>query len=44
MDGRVLVRGNLKLCTLYVGDTDDSILEVVEHEIPFSGYIDGNEE
>lgn len=43
MDGRVLIRGNLKLCTLYVGDTDDSILEVVEHEIPFSGYIDGNE-
>ncbi len=43
MDGRVLVRGNLKLCTLYVGDTDDSILEVVEHEIPFNGYIDGND-
>lgn len=39
MDGRVLIRGNLKLCTLYVGDTDDSILEVVEHEIPFSGHI-----
>ena len=43
MDGRVMIRGNLKLCTLYVGDTDDSILEVVEHEIPFSGYIDGND-
>lgn len=43
MDGRVLVRGNLEITTLYVGDTDDSILEVVEHEIPFSGYIDGND-
>ncbi len=43
MDGKVLVRGNLKLSTLYVGDTDDSILEVVEHEIPFNGYIDGND-
>ena len=43
MEGRVLVRGNIKLCTLYVGDTDESILEVVEHEIPFNGYIDGND-
>ena len=43
MEGRVLVRGNMKLCTLYVGDTDESILEVVEHEVPFNGYIDGND-
>lgn len=43
MDGRVLVRGNLKLSTLYIGDNDDSIIEVMENEIPFSGYIDAKD-
>lgn len=43
MDGRVLVRGNLKVSTLYIGDTDDSILEVMDHEIPFNGYIESKD-
>ncbi len=43
MDGKVLIRGNLKFSTLYVGDKEDSILEVVEHEVPFNGYVEAKD-
>lgn len=43
MEGKVLIRGNAKVSTLYVGDQDDSVLEVVEHEIPFNGYVEAKD-
>ena len=38
--GRVNVSGELIWATLYRGDVDDSPMEFVEHELPFSGAID----
>lgn len=43
MDGRVSVKGNLNLSTLYIGDNDESIVEIMEHEIPFNGFIESRE-
>lgn len=40
MDGRVSVNGKLLVSTMYVGDNDESIIEVVDYEIPFNGYIE----
>ncbi len=40
MDGKVLIKGILVISTLYIGDTDDSLVEVVEHEVPFNGFIE----
>lgn len=40
MDGKVMIKGGLVISTLYIGDNDDSLVEVMEHEVPFSGYID----
>ena len=38
--GRVNLSGELLVTTLYRGDSDDSIIEFVESELPFSGPID----
>ena len=38
--GRVSVSGELVWATLYRGDVDDSPIEFLEHELPFSGTID----
>ena len=38
--GRVNLSGELLVTTLYRGDTDDSIIEFVESELPFNGPID----
>jgi len=38
--GRVHIGGELVVTTLYRGDAEDSLLEFVEHEVPFSGAID----
>lgn len=43
MDGKVLVKGTLMISTIYVGDTDDSTVETLEHEVPFSGFIEMDE-
>lgn len=40
---RVNVSGDLIVTTLYKGDTDQSILEFTEHEVPFNGSIDISE-
>ncbi len=42
-NNQVLISGNLNLIALYRGDTEESIIEVVEHETPFNGAfeIDG---
>jgi len=38
--GRVNVSGELVIATLYRGDSDDSPMDFIEHELPFSGAID----
>ena len=38
--GRVNLSGELMLTTLYRGDTDDSLIEFIESELPFNGPID----
>ena len=43
LDGRVSVKGVLDVCTLYMGDNDESIIEIMENEVPFSGYIESKD-
>jgi len=38
--GRVNLSGELLITTLYRGDTDDSLIEFIENELPFNGVID----
>lgn len=39
-NGKVNIFGELLITTLYKGDSDESIIEFVEHEIPFNGNLD----
>jgi len=39
-NGRVNVTGELVVTTLYKADGDTSLIEFVEHEVPFNGAID----
>ena len=39
-NGRVNLSGEILLTTLYRGDTDDSLIEFIESELPFNGPID----
>ena len=43
MDGRVLVRGNLKASVLYIASGGENLMELVTFTLPFSGYIDAKE-
>ena len=40
LNGRVTITGDLYITTLYKGDSDLSLIEFVEHEIPFNGSIE----
>ena len=40
VSGRVNLSGEILVTTLYRGDTDDSVIEFVENELPFNGPID----
>ena len=40
LDGRILVKGVLNVTVIYTGVDDNSIIETVETEIPFNGYIE----
>lgn len=42
MDNKVNVSGELVVDTLYKGETDDSVAEFMDHEIPFNGSFDIN--
>ncbi len=39
---KLIVRGNLCVTTLYIGDMDESIIQFMEHEIPFTEIIDAD--
>jgi len=38
--GRVLISGSLLVSTLYIGDSDESLIEFTEHSVPFNGAIE----
>ncbi len=46
LTGKAVVKGNLKICTLYSGKGEDDIIECMEHIVPFSEVleIDGVDE
>jgi LysM repeat protein len=39
-NGRVNLSGEISMTTLYRGNTDDSLIEFIESELPFNGPID----
>jgi len=39
-NGKVNIFGDLLMTTLYKGEDDESIIEFMEHEIPFNGHIE----
>ncbi len=39
-DGRINVKGDLSIKTLYTGDSEDSVVEFMEHDLPFNGSFD----
>ncbi len=39
-DGVVNIKGTLMISTLYKGELDETVIEFMEHEIPFNGQID----
>lgn len=43
LDGKVSIKGNLNISTLYIGDNDESIVEIMEHEVPFNGFIEAKD-
>ncbi len=42
MSGRLNVTGELSVHTLYKGENEDSLIEFIESEVPFSGTLDVN--
>ena len=42
-NGKINVFGELLVTTLYKGEDDDSIIEFMEHELPFNGNIEMSE-
>ncbi|MBS4959836.1 MAG: DUF3794 domain-containing protein [Clostridiales bacterium] len=42
-DGKVLIKGILNVSTIYSGIDDTSIIETVENEIPFHGFVEAKE-
>lgn len=39
-DGRLIVRGELNISTLYIGDDEEGSFQLMEHEIPFTHFLD----
>ncbi|WHH57364.1 SPOCS domain-containing protein [Petroclostridium sp. X23] len=43
INGKVVVKGEMNVCTLYIGDMDDNSIQFMEHEIPFTEIFDMDE-
>ncbi|MDK2799359.1 MAG: hypothetical protein PWP27_1241 [Clostridiales bacterium] len=43
INDKVVVKGELNICTLYIGDMDDNSIQFMEHEIPFTEVFDMDE-
>jgi len=42
LSNKVVVKGELNVCTLYIGDMDDNSIQFMEHGIPFTEIFDVN--
>ncbi len=40
LDGKAVVKGELKLCTLYCGTDEDSSMQCMEHTVPFTEILE----
>lgn len=40
MDGKAVAKGQVKICTLYSSDGDDSTVQFAEHTVPFTEILD----
>lgn len=40
MDGKVWISGTICLSVLYLGEQEESVIEVCEQDIPFNGYVE----
>lgn len=40
LDGKAVVKGELKLCTLYCGTDEDSSVQCMEHTVPFTEILE----
>lgn len=39
-DGKIIANGELNVSTLYIGDDENRSIQIMEHEIPFTQFID----
>lgn len=39
-ENKVVAKGELNISTLYIGDDEDRSIQVMEHEIPFTQFVD----
>ncbi|MEA4815360.1 MAG: DUF3794 domain-containing protein [Lachnospiraceae bacterium] len=39
-DGKVQIKGEIKVITIYTPEGEEGIVEVVEHTVPFNGYVE----
>lgn len=39
-EGRIIAKGELNISTLYVGDDEERSIQFMEHEVPFTQFID----
>ena len=40
IDNKIVVKGELDICTLYVGEMDENSIQFMEHEVPFTEIFD----
>ncbi|MGE4283398.1 MAG: SPOCS domain-containing protein [Clostridia bacterium] len=43
INGKIVVKGELTVCTLYIGDMDNNSIQFMEHEVPFTEVFDLND-
>ena len=41
-DGKIIAKGELNVSTLYIGDDENRSIQFMEHEIPFTQFIEQN--
>ncbi|TYQ14808.1 UNVERIFIED_CONTAM: LysM domain-containing protein [Acetivibrio alkalicellulosi] len=39
-DDKIIAKGDINILTLYIGDTEDRNIEFMEHEVPFTQFIE----
>lgn len=39
-DNKIIAKGELNISTLYIGDDENASIQIMEHEVPFTHFID----